>query len=357
MITANTVLVLGAGANMPYGFPSGKELAYEIYRPSGIVPTPGLLHHPCSQIDPDYFSQHFQIPKDYLQYFKNALATSQLSVDAFLENRADEAMLRVGKLSIAAILLNCEKHDRLFIGKPPYHHFEDVRHSDRLARQDGHWYGLLWDRLCEPDNKNNPADLFDRIPESNLSIITFNYDRSLEYYLLTALQANTGRSLEDCKRQLSNIKIVHIYGSLGSLLDSGELAVPFGEDWFNNSHFLECAASGINLARRYAVDQDMPTIAEACSLLEKAHHIIFIGFGFDPVNLSRLGFTPGELVKYPARISATIQGISMKTKLDIKGIAGDNSLATYKISNRVFHDNNLFDSSAYDYIFNNDVLQ
>lgn len=35
MIDRQTVLVLGAGASMDFGFPSGDELAYEIFRTGG----------------------------------------------------------------------------------------------------------------------------------------------------------------------------------------------------------------------------------------------------------------------------------------------------------------------------------
>ena len=82
MITKKTVLILGAGASVPYGFPTGKELVRKICAsidtyPS-VGPPMGVTSNQLREIDVD---------PEYYRHFQTALDEAQMSVDAFLENR------------------------------------------------------------------------------------------------------------------------------------------------------------------------------------------------------------------------------------------------------------------------------
>jgi hypothetical protein len=71
MISKPTVFVLGAGASMPYGFPSGKALCNSICNDTRNWPS-------------------FGIDTDIYHEFATALQTTkQSSVDAFLEHRQE----------------------------------------------------------------------------------------------------------------------------------------------------------------------------------------------------------------------------------------------------------------------------
>ena len=104
MITKPTVLVLGAGASMPYGFPSGEELLQTIHSNTDLTYPPFPEAHPKNWYN---MLNQCGISKSKIINFRNDLYQShQPSVDAFLEYRPE--YLDVGKLCIALALIPFE---------------------------------------------------------------------------------------------------------------------------------------------------------------------------------------------------------------------------------------------------------
>ena len=68
---------------------------------------------------------------------------------------------RIGKIAIALELCPYENENIL------------------LGDQNGHWMKYLWHRMLSEVSR--PSDLL----KNKLSVLTFNYDRSLEHYLYT----------------------------------------------------------------------------------------------------------------------------------------------------------------------------
>src|SRR3989304_4389174 len=145
MINNDTVLVLGAGASMDCGFPSGEQLI-----------------------------------EKFISTFKNA---SPASIDDFLDKNTREEFKIVGKICVVIAISRLENPTADFMTewrdtKP------DHRYSRELHGTRGHlelirgWYNYLWKKIYEGDIKNNL---------SKLTFITFNYDRSLERFLYTRL--------------------------------------------------------------------------------------------------------------------------------------------------------------------------
>lgn len=124
---------------------------------------------------------------------------------------------------------------------------------------------------------------------ANLTIVTFNYDRSLEYYLINAIKHGyPGHSDEDYKRQLKKINIFHIYGHVGELPEIGDgRIVPYGAQ----TDFLRVLkrSEGLRIIPELR-EADNPTIGEIRNGISKASNIFFIGFGYDAENLNLLGF-------------------------------------------------------------------
>jgi hypothetical protein len=332
MISKNTVLILGAGSSMDFGFPSGDELAYEISR-SGSQHLIGNVFARENQIDPAE-----------VKSFKNALSNSQLSVDAFLENRADDSFRMIGKLAIAKVLLTCEKSNHLFIGKPPYENFEKNRASNKRP---SNWYKLLWKRLVEaPEQKTNEdtlSHLFDRFGQNCLSVITFNYDRSLEHFLTAALECTTGRGSEECAKKVSeSIRIIHVYGSLGPLFpDDKNVEVPYNSE--GQTKFVRRSWKNIDLVRRG--EERNKNFAESDRLLKDAERIVFLGFGFDQINLRRLRFYKAMRAFHVNTLLGTAMGLPATT-LEVLADKRDRD------GNRVFF--NLLDTTIYDYLYRDD---
>jgi len=108
-------------------------------------------------------------------------------VDAFLEHRIE--FLDIGKAAIASRLIGLEDKDRIFTTKNSWYQ---------------HLYGAL---NCTQSE----------FADNALSVVTFNYDRSLECYLHACLANTYGVSEERAAELLEHIPIVHVHGSLGRL--------------------------------------------------------------------------------------------------------------------------------------------
>lgn len=247
MIHARTVFVLGAGASIPYGFPTGAQLKAVICRDAAGPDT--MLY---SLMRGCGFSEA------ELGDFCSALALSGLpSVDSFLELRQE--YMEIGKVAIAAALIPLEAPERL---------------ADSSGGKD--WYGYLYDHL-----RGRPAEF-----QHNLvSFLTFNYDRSLEAYLFQAFRFSYGLKDEQVAQTLGFLPIVHLYGRLGPLPWQDKTGRPYGSQV--TAEVARSCAKGIRIIRE-AASPPVPRMSDAFRLLKDAEVICFLGFGYSPQNLARL---------------------------------------------------------------------
>jgi len=246
MIKTPTVLILGAGASMPYYFPSGEELFYAIYNNLKNGPNKRAL----------LISLGF--PEDLTWGFINSLfASGKSSVDEFLEHRPE--FLDVGKAAIALELIKYENEDHLF--------------GEEIQNQN--WYKYLFGAL-------NTS--FEEFGENKISIITYNYDRSLEHFLITALQKSYGKTEIECAAELQKIPIIHLHGKLGRLPWQGSNSRKYDPDI--KPEMVEVAYKSIKII--YEGIHDDIDFKHAHEILQKAKYIYFLGFGYNKTNLGRL---------------------------------------------------------------------
>jgi hypothetical protein len=152
MIPRRTVLVLGAGASVPYGFPTGRGLLINVVR--SLRNEGGTLQIILSALG-------FELGE--IRTFAEELDRSmQPSVDAFIENRPE--FMNIGKAAIVGTLVPSEDEGKLL-----------VRGEQML------WYEYLFNKMAE--NRND-------YEQSHLSIVTLNYDRSFEHFLFHALKSS-----------------------------------------------------------------------------------------------------------------------------------------------------------------------
>ncbi len=285
MVNKETVLVLGAGASAPYGFPSGQRLADLI------------CAAPRTTMDGTGISM-----QDY-QLFKELLLRSGCSsVDAFLESRPE--YLNIGKAAIGAILLPMEKTSNLFDKWAAIRLQPDISEE---YRRNWPWYDLLLGILCN-------GVPFDEVGNNRLSVITFNYDRSLEHYLFTALKNRYGRPDDECAKVLGRIPILHVHGSLGKLQwqeranQTDDNVVPY--DSGGAVTYIQQATKTIVILHEGT--DSTPEFIHARELLRSAEQVFFLGFGYHRVNLARLGI--GPTLRLPADSRGTALGLSRETR-------------------------------------------
>ena len=250
MITIPTVLILGAGASCPYGFPTAKQLKRLICQAFSDPETPSSLL---------LSNLHGRPSRNFFEFTEAFRKSGVPSVDAFLLHRTD--FLEAGKLAIAYCLIPFENEASLYIPSAPA---ED-------------WYEYLSERL-------NVS--FENFGKNALSIITFNYDRSLEHYLFTSLQNLFGRSVDECIKKLAEIPIIHVYGQLGTVPYPQHGCRPYeplGGDVRKDRDTVLDAAHGITLLHERESD-----LREAHDLLAAARTICFLGFSYHELNVYRL---------------------------------------------------------------------
>jgi len=260
MITRETVLILGAGASIPFGFPSGYRLLQEICRKPDAI----LYRKKFKVLEFCGFAQ------SQIDEFRTKLARSgHTSVDAFLEHRTE--YIDVGKAAIAAVLIPYERTENLF---------EDMSENN--------WYQYLWGCL------NVPVEEF----ESNrLSIVTFNYDRSLEQYLFTVLKNSYDLTDQAAAAKLNNIPIIHVHGRLGHLEWQPLHSLPVPYDSRSTQELIAMASKNIKIIHEDITEDK--EFNEAHKLIESAKKIVFLGFGYNRTNLERLGV--GNVTLLPLR--------------------------------------------------------
>lgn len=252
MIKKKTVFVLGAGASMPYGFPSGKQLRERICEQADDASSP-LVRALKSEL---------AISSAQVAEFGRAFQRSnQPSIDAFLARRAD--LVQIGKYCIA--------HE---IG-----HREHPESIHAIGNEDD-WYQALWHAMTVDLNGHG------FLRHNKVRFVTFNYDRSLECMLHESAKHTFGLNDEEAYGAWGSIPIEHVYGSLGKFpLLNGD-----GRDYTKEtgSRLLQMGAEGIRIIPEARMDDQV--FQKVRPWFEWAEKVCFLGFGFDALNMERLDF-------------------------------------------------------------------
>jgi|SRR5579859_2327173 len=236
-----SVIVLGAGASKPYGFPLGHELREALKHQ--VMPHSNKLIA-CG------------LKLDDLKAFNHVLTYGTFdSVDELLETK--EEFREVGGFAIALTMFPLENFDKIFPAND--------------------WYLKFFNLL-----KFKSGD-----DASWLTIVTFNYDRSLEHFLAHSIEMQCHPSaIDSARRKLNSIKIIHPHGSLGDYPK-----VPYGlQDAATIEQIpesqLKDAAERIKLVHENVAHT--PEYQEAQLAIGQAARVFFIGFGYEQRSLERL---------------------------------------------------------------------
>lgn len=299
MISKPTVFILGAGASAHYGFPSGEELVsliceelkpkinhYEVMGEHNEVVDNDSLHAVLLE---NNFS------KEEIREFRKALKKSQLySIDSFLE--VNPKFIKIGKISILHVLLRFEKKS--------------------IDLENHNWYKIIWNKIYTKNFKN--------LGENNLSIITYNYDRSLEYYLVNAMMNLYNKPLTECLKVFENdIPIIHIHGTFGETVDNNLEFIHYGRTDFHPQQY---GLNSKSIKIVYEKIDDDPVFIRVHKLLQsldETGQITFLGFGYNSTNLSRLNLSDTR-----AHITGTCKG---KTGNEVREMILENSTSRLTI--------------------------
>jgi len=262
MIETKTVFILGAGASKPYGFPTGIELKNKIKNIDIKDATRiALLEGTSSSYDEIWHHIFHKYKSSTVEKFIREIRNSgKYSVDAFLEHQEEE-YIPLGKALIARELIACESLVSL-----------------NAAEEKGEdWYQFIY-------NSMNAA--FEDFSKNKLSVLTFNYDRSFEHSLLTRIQSDYGKTIDEAVSALSNIEIIHLHGNLGNLPAFDQNNSRDYTDQVTTDAIKVCTEN-IKIVHEKIYEDDLQ-FKRAVELLSEAYNVWFLGFGYDETNMRRL---------------------------------------------------------------------
>jgi hypothetical protein len=254
-----TVFILGAGASVPYGFPTSNVLRKDLI--DNFANKFSSVYKMKSR--PDNFMLNTRL-EEIKEFQKRFDLSSIFSIDYFMSR--NPRYMEYGMDAIIIHLLEYERESKF-------------RESSILKNSD--WYSYLYNYMI---SELRSPDSFSKIADNNFTFLTFNYERSLEKFLAESISYSfEGITWQQLKQVMLNIPIHHIYGKISSIpFHKDEEGLNYGEE--------------INFASLPKLRENIRTICDNNSvetkveeIIKKAKRIFFLGFGYDRINLSNIG--------------------------------------------------------------------
>jgi hypothetical protein len=273
MFAKRTVFVIGAGASAEYGLPVGDTLKNGIAKSLRFRFDFGRQKSGSPQLL-RILMRRFKDEINSYTRAGNELADtigSFISIDEALHYFSDrEDIVLLGKLAAAEEILLAEQNSKLFD--------KNQRRPRLNAIPDG-WLEQFLSIALSFSTRNDTNNLFE-----NVTIINFNYDRTVEYFLYWALQKSAGLSAAEASAAVNRLTVIRPYGSLGSLEWSGQGGnVPFAHQAEDD---LFAIAEKLRTYTEQKVDGSL--VQEVASALHDASLLVVLGFGFHEQNLQLL---------------------------------------------------------------------
>ena len=306
MFDKNTVLILGAGASWHYGYPIGEKLVDQIIEKIKSV-QPHIRNFENKWIplpehrvlEPDYPTHEIYnkfLKKDGSSWedqitpltnlHKLLESLRPLNIDSFL--RYNKKYAPLAKTLIADILLK---------DSPP---------ASKNKQED--WYRYLFHALtygCKVDQQDTSGNPDIESSIKNLTIITFNYDTSLEQYLHKAfkkVQAFEDRA--DNLMALLEKQIHHVYGKLQDK-EFHDLGLLEKKD-INKERpiYVEKSAEQIDTiggekSKKLLLQEILRTD------INQPSRVIILGYGFDEENNQNIGLDFDRYIQKNVRFAYT----------------------------------------------------
>ncbi len=290
-----TLFIIGAGAGVPYGFPTGEQLINNICHKCERYLRDIIPHGSDTQKELHHFDEKL---KQYDIFRRTLLQSSTLSIDLFL-SRNPEFQL-IGRVAILLCLIEAEKDNM----------------KNGVVLSDQNWLAYLFNRLT--GNLTNPKD-YEKLITNNIKFITFNYDRLFENFFQVSMQNSFSAYKNEVIEKIKEIQIEHVYGKLGLLNWQTNDQQDSNILYYGNG----CRYDQIDtLSKNIKLIQDRQELRNnhIAEWVRNAKRIFFLGFGYADENLSVLGIpeTLNEKQKiYGTALNNTINEITkIRTKIN-----------------------------------------
>jgi hypothetical protein len=286
----DTVYVIGAGASKEVGLPIGDELKRDISR---YLEVDEKAFHGIGgdRLVCETLIHALLLPKKFKvsreDYINASMEISRnlplaYSIDNFIDSRRGDVIIEeCAKIGITRAILEKEKDSSMYCydsyGKnkaeaPIYDIFEKISES---------WYMPFFKSITKNCTKYDLEERFKQI-----TLIIFNYDRCVEYFLFKNLKMYFNLSDDQTKIALSHMTIVHPYGQTGHIewqgkgIVNGFGEIPTPEKLYDISREIKTFTEGIS-----------PESSEIVTIKSKTFHakrIVFLGFAYEDLNMKIL---------------------------------------------------------------------
>lgn len=308
MITDRTVFILGAGASKPYGYPTGSELREKICN--------NFTNQDSYFIHNDTYKQsQLMLAQKFANLFREAGANT--SIDLFMKRNDKTQFTNIGKIAILFFILEAEYASK----------FDEDMDKEKRGKD---WYAPLLNKMMRT---LTTYDSYKKFGDNAVTFITFNYDRSLEYYVHKCFKSNFKSAPEEYLQKIGGeiIKIHHVYGKIADLPWQNP------DGYFQNykpHRFADYIEDMIkNIQTIYEMTKEVKE--DIRSSIVKAKQIFFLGFGYAKENLEAIGIP--EVLKGGSRarkIYGTAQGLPENRLKEITNMfAAYTSLKSIHIEN------------------------
>jgi hypothetical protein len=322
MFKSKTLFIVGAGASQEAGLPTGTELKTAIAKKLDIRYAPGNPYVPVSG-DPaiareiSEYAQRSNLNMNIILHdawkIRDAMPQA-ISIDNFIDaHNTSPGVVLTGKLGIAQAIIEAEKNGRLYLEPIPG---QDQKFDH--TKIPGSWYLPFFQLLTENIRKEDASTLF-----TNVSFVTFNYDRCIEHYIYHAIQNYYG--IQDIPQLMQNLKISHPYGVVGALpWQNPRTHVSFG-GLLRNANLIAVANEIRTFTER--MQGNDPALASIRQQVQEAETIVFLGFGYADLNMELLSL---EKTGSVGRVFGTAKGVS---DIDVKTIIIPETARMLRMSN------------------------
>jgi hypothetical protein len=285
-----TVFVIGAGANVEIGMPSGNELKDKIksilnFTPNsdGINMGDKIVNNALNLFCRDSYEHVYTDTLDNL--VETAMKASKamslpISIDNYIDaHRGNKQIELCGKLAIASAILNAEKRCVLFdIDSKSLASIILKKKEDEFKNS---WYPLFFQKITEGCNIDELE------PKLNdISFIIFNYDRCFEYFMYNSLMTYYNINHFRAKKIVSQLHINHPYGTVGDLWDN---------NYFTTFGKIPDAIQLLKLVKKIktfteseTTDNEQESNNRIQYLVERTDRIVFLGFAYHDQNMDLL---------------------------------------------------------------------
>jgi len=280
MFTKNTVFVVGAGAGVDYNMPLGKELKESI---SSLLDAREDPLWKALTLPLNLTRQEDATAYRELKAFIASNMDRAESIDNFLHTHSENTKLvTVGKTAITSCILSAERNSGLM---PRVRDRDDISMLFRQKKES--WLTRFCTMALTGVLLKDAARAFD-----NVTIVTFNYDRCIELYLVDHIRDYLGISEKDAQIIVDSIEIIHVYGKIGRLpWQRGDTTeVPFGYQPLP-TQLLPISKEIRTFTERLDEDDTQERVEAALAMAEL---VVFSGFSFGSSNWEFLqNNTPG----------------------------------------------------------------